>query len=112
MVDSRTDTPLKMTGAKRKAHMWAVFFHTLEAIDVITASDAVGTDFKLPLLLILWPASRRRAASQQALDASPLQSFDETHKQRDADCVITIHSSRDSEKKGGCWSIFVQRKFS
>ncbi|CAM9498693.1 unnamed protein product [Scytosiphon promiscuus] len=39
MVDSRTDTPLKMTGAKRKAHMWAVFFHTLEAIDVITASE-------------------------------------------------------------------------
>lgn len=36
MVDSRTDTPLKMTRAKRKAHMWAVFFHTLETLDVIT----------------------------------------------------------------------------
>lgn len=39
MVDSRTDTPLKMTEAKRKAHMWAVFFHTLETIDVITVSE-------------------------------------------------------------------------
>lgn len=38
-VDSRTETPLKMTGAKRKAHMWAVFFHTLETIDVITVSE-------------------------------------------------------------------------
>ena len=38
MVDSRTDTPLKMAEAKRKAHMWAVFFHTLETIDVITVS--------------------------------------------------------------------------
>lgn len=38
MVDSRTDTPLKMTEAKRKAHVWAVFFHTLETIDVITVS--------------------------------------------------------------------------
>ncbi|CAN0050348.1 unnamed protein product [Ectocarpus sp. 6 AP-2014] len=37
-VDSRTETPLKMTGAKRKAHMWAVFFHTLETIDVITGN--------------------------------------------------------------------------
>ncbi len=39
MVDSRTDTPMKMTGAKRKAHIWAVFFHTLETIDVITVSQ-------------------------------------------------------------------------
>ncbi|CAM9441770.1 unnamed protein product, partial [Pylaiella littoralis] len=38
VVDRRTDTPLKMTGAKRKAHMWAVFFHTLETIDVITGN--------------------------------------------------------------------------
>lgn len=34
-VDSRTETPLKMARAKRKAHSWAVFFHTLETIDVI-----------------------------------------------------------------------------
>eukprot|EP00752_Nemacystus_decipiens_P005285 g4793.t1 len=38
IVDSRTDTPLKMTEAKRKAHVWAVFFHTLETIDVITGN--------------------------------------------------------------------------
>eukprot|EP00903_Cladosiphon_okamuranus_P019409 g17845.t1 len=38
IVDRRTDTPLKMTEAKRKAHMWAVFFHTLETIDVITGN--------------------------------------------------------------------------
>lgn len=38
MVDSRSETPLKMATAKRKAHMWAVFFHTLETLDVITAS--------------------------------------------------------------------------
>lgn len=38
MVDRRTETPLKVTIAKRKAHMWAVFFHTLETVDVIAVS--------------------------------------------------------------------------
>lgn len=42
VVDSRTDTPLKMTEAKRKAHVWAVFFHTLETIDVITVSATLA----------------------------------------------------------------------
>lgn len=46
MVDSRTDTPLKMTEAKRKAHVWAVFFHTLETIDVITVSECLLACFR------------------------------------------------------------------
>lgn len=36
MVDRRTETPLKMSRAKRTTHLWAVMFHTLEAIDVVT----------------------------------------------------------------------------
>ncbi|CAM9325428.1 unnamed protein product [Choristocarpus tenellus] len=33
---SRMDTPYKMTVAKRNAQMWAVFFHTMETLDLVT----------------------------------------------------------------------------
>lgn len=69
MVDSRTDTPLKMTEAKRKAHMWAVFFHTLETIDVVTV----------------------RAQSRSA-GAAPPQPFD-AHKKGLLFMLLPLHAS-------------------